>query len=257
VLATTEVSAVGGTLLGAFGVANIDVDVAQFILGNNSIVATYNGGTNFNASVPSAPIAINCTAGCGNSNGQSLTLAFSQLSPATGIVSAGASLQAVVSVGANGGFSGGVNMTCSVTGTKSSDTKIPQCSFNPALVTVLATTNGASSTVTVTTTAPTTTAALAPIHHLWAATRGVVSLACLVFLGFSTRRRSLTLLRVLLCMVVLGGVMACGGGGGGGGGGTPQTVPGTTPDTYTINFNATDAATGTLTAHDYFTIQVN
>jgi hypothetical protein len=46
-----------------------------------------------------------------------------------------------------------------------------------------------------------------------------------------------------------------GGSGGGGGGGS--SIPGTTPDTYTVTFKAADAATGTVTAQDYFKFTVN
>lgn len=83
-------------------------------------------------------------------------------------------------------------------------------------------------------------------------------LACLLFFGWPGRRRSLTMLSILLCGFALGGMMACGGSASGSApvaGGNPGS--GTTPDTYTITFRAVDAATGTLTAQDSFTIAVN
>jgi hypothetical protein len=52
---------------------------------------------------------------------------------------------------------------------------------------------------------------------------------------------------------------ACGGNGSSGS--APATggdaATGTTPDQYTVTFRAVDAATGTLTAQDFFTITVN
>jgi hypothetical protein len=52
--------------------------------------------------------------------------------------------------------------------------------------------------------------------------------------------------------------MACGGGSSGS---TPpvggNVSPGTNSDLYTITFRAADAATGTLTAQDYFTLSVH
>jgi hypothetical protein len=245
-----------------YGRAVLSIQASSLAMGSNSIVATYDGDDNFAASLPSAPGIVTCTAGCGNGTGQTLTLAFYQSTPASHIISAGTTSTTPVSVLPGGGFTGAVNLTCSVTGTKSTDVNIPQCSFNPATVTIT-NTQAAQSTLTVTTTAPGTSAAVIPQDRIWTTTRYSLTLACIIFLGFSTRRRAFTMLRVVLCLVALGGIVACGGGGsstappnnGGGGGGS--TIPGTTPDTYTITFHAADAATGTATAQDYFTLQVN
>jgi hypothetical protein len=263
VLGTMVVSAAGNSTTGFNGMTYIDVAVTQLALGNNSIVATYNGGTNFAASSPSTPVIVVCTAGCGNGTGESLGLAFYSSTPPSHIISPGTTSTTPVAVNSEGGFTGAVNLTCSVTGSKSGDVNIPQCSFNPATVTITST-NAVQSTLTVTTTAPGTSAALAPGNPLWSATQGGLTLACFMFLGLSTRRRSLSMLRVFLCLIILGGMTACGGGGvnsqsggGGGGGGGGSVTPGTSPDTYTITFHAADAATGVLTAQDYFTLQVN
>jgi hypothetical protein len=68
------------------------------------------------------------------------------------------------------------------------------------------------------------------------------------------------MLSIVLCAFALGGMAACGGSGGSGS--APATsgnaaATGTTPDQYTVTFRAVDAATGTLTAQDFFTISVN
>jgi hypothetical protein len=231
-------------------------------MGNNSITVTYNGGTNFAASAASAPVVVTCTAGCGNGTGQTLQLAFYQSTPASHEISAGTTSTTPVSVLPSGGFTGAVNLTCSVTGTKNNDVNIPQCSFNPAAVTI-ANTSSVQSTLTVTTTAAGTSAAVTGQNRIWTATRSGLALACIVFLGFPGRRHALAMFRVALCVLVLGGIVACGGGGGsatappssGSSGG--GSAPGTSPDTYTITFHAADAATGTVTAQDYFTLQVN
>jgi hypothetical protein len=185
-------------------------------------------------------------------------LAFYQSTPASHIISPSTTSTTPVDVTATGGFTGAVNLTCSVTGTKSNDVDIPQCSFNPATI-AITDPDSVRSTLTVTTTGPTASAALVPANRLWLAAQESLTLACLVFFGFPGRRPSLTLLRALLCMVALGGMLACGGGtsgsqGGGAGGGANK---GTTQDTYTITFYAADAATGKLTAQDYFTLQVD
>lgn len=258
VLATVGVTQAGNSSAGFSGTALTDVAVTQFALGNNTIIATYNGGSNYAASTSSTPVTIACTAGCGNGSGQSLQLAFYQSTPQSHIISAGTTSTTPVSVLPVGGFTGTVNLTCSVTGTKSGDVNIPQCSFNPATISITDT-NSVQATLTVTTIGAGTSAALEPGNY-WSATRRALALACVIFIGFSARRRSLSMLRLMACLIVLGGMLACGGGGGAGsggaGGGGGSSAAGTTPDTYTITFHAADAATGTLTAQDYFTLQV-
>ncbi len=258
VLATVGVIQAGSAASGYNGTAITDVEATQLVLGQNSILATYNGGSNYASSSSTASVVVNCTAGCGNGTGQSLGLAFYQSTPQTHIISPSTTSTTPVGVSANGGFTGAVNLTCSVTGTKSTDVNIPQCSFSPATVT-LTDSNTVQSTLTVTTTGPGTSAALVPSNRLWLAGQETLTLACLVFFGFSGRRRSLTILRAVLCLVVLEGIMACGGGTSGnpGGGGGSGTNKGTSQDTYTITFHAADAATGKLTAQDYFTLQVD
>jgi hypothetical protein len=83
-------------------------------------------------------------------------------------------------------------------------------------------------------------------------------LACLLFFGWPGRRRSLTVLSILLCGFALGGMMACGGSANGSAPAAASNASSsTTPDTYTVTFRAVDAATGTLTAQDSFTLSVN
>ena len=241
----------------------IDVQVSQLTLGANSIVATYNGDANYTASVASAPVAVACTAGCGNGTGQALTLSFGTSSPASAMRAAGTTSTTPVSVGQSGGFSGDVILTCSVAGTKSGDINIPKCIFNPGTVTIT-NNQGGQSTLTVTTTAAGTTAsATARDGGMWTAVRGGAMLACVFIFGIPRRRRSLAMLRIVLCAVavgaVLGGMMGCGGGASNGSApaASSDAATGTTPDSYTITFRAVDAKTGTLTAQDYFTITVN
>jgi hypothetical protein len=242
-----------------FSTGMIDVPVSRLTLGSNNIVATYNGDANFAASVVSAPVVVACTAGCGNGTGQTLELSFGASTPAAALRAAGTRSTTSVSVIGQGGFTGAVNLTCSVTGTNSSDVNIPRCSFNPATVTIT-NTQSVQSTLTVTTTAAGTTAAADTARNrAWSVVRGGAMLACLFCFGIRGRRRALTMLSILLCAFALGGMVACGGTASSGS--APATssdvATGTTPDKYTITFRAVDAATGTLTAQDYFTISVN
>ncbi len=51
----------------------VNVDVSQLTLGQNLIIATFAGDSNFLPSEASAPVTVTCTAGCGNGTGQSLS----------------------------------------------------------------------------------------------------------------------------------------------------------------------------------------
>lgn len=236
-------------------IAVINVNVNQFAMGNNQITASYSGDTNFTAAGPSPAITINCTAGCGNASGQSLSLAFS--GQTSGSVTAGQSITAQVDVAGGGGFTGAVNLTCSVTGSKQTDIHIPTCSFNPAQVSIATANGGATSTLSLNTTAATTSSA-ADSHLPWKPALPV--LAVLVLGSLSKRRGRIgNLIAILLFVCITAWVSGCGGsgssssGGGGGGGG----APGTSADTYTVTFKAVDAATGTVTAQDYFNFSVH
>ncbi len=150
---------------------------------------------------------------------------------------------------------GAVNFTCTVTGKNGADVHIPTCSFNPAQVTIGAT-SGAQSTLTLKTTA----GASGSVVHASSSWRPAATvLAVLVFFTLPKRRRKMgNWIGVFLLMVMARWTSACGGGGSPSssppptGGGTP----GTTQDTYTVTFRAADAATGTATAQDYFNFTV-
>jgi hypothetical protein len=188
-----------------------------------------------------------------------LQLSFSGATPSTAISRAGSTSTTSVSVSPGGGFKGAVNLTCAVTGASSGDVNIPKCSFKPGAVTITDT-QSVQATLTVTTTAAGTTAAAAAQGGVWSIVRGGTMVACVLFFGFAGRRRSLAILCVLLCAFSLGGMMACGGTAGNGDAppaATGDVATGTTPDTYTVTFHAADAATGTVTAQNSFTLTVN
>jgi hypothetical protein len=242
-----------------FSTGSADISVSELTPGNNSIVATYNGDPNFMASAASTPVVVACTAGCGNGTGQALSLSFTRNTPASATNPAGTSSTAVVFVTPAGGFTGAVNLTCSVTGAHSSDVNVPTCSFANATVTITNTLSVQSTLTVATTAAGTTSSADDSAGHPWSAVRGGAMLACLLCFGIGGRRRALTTLSILVCGFALGGMVACGGTGGGRGLATTSgnAAAGTTPDTYTVTFRAVDAATGTLTTQNSFTISVN
>src|SRR6185369_5498208 len=79
----------------SFAVLNANVN--QLSMGDNNIVASYGGDSNFEASGPSSAITVTCTAGCSNGTGQTLGLAFYASTP-SGPLSAGKSSTTPVAV---------------------------------------------------------------------------------------------------------------------------------------------------------------
>lgn len=140
----------------------INAEATQFVDGANSIVASYSGDGNFSVAGPSPAAVVTCTAGCSNASGQSLTLSFGQQS--SGNTSPGGTITTVVSVGEVGGFTGAVNLTCSIAGKKSGDKNIPTCSFGTPQVN-LTINQSVNSTLTIKTTAATASALRYPPRH--------------------------------------------------------------------------------------------
>jgi len=241
--------------------AALQIGSTQLVPGANNIVATYSGDPNFVGSGPSAAVAVTCVATCYNALGQYIGFDIDQGTPANGIVSPGGTQTYPVFVSSETGFTGAVNLTCTVAGTNKGDQETPTCSFSPAQV-VLSSSQAAQSTLTISTTAQTTSEFRNDRNRPWSVAEGT-ALAMLILLGIPTRRfRQRYLLAMLALGLAAAGVTACGGsgsggGGGGGAGGTVITNPGTTPDVYTITIRAADAATGTVTAQDTVGVTVN
>ncbi len=233
--------------------------VDQLAMGANSITATYSGDSNFTSAGPSAAINVTCTAGCSNGTGQTLYLAFYASSP-SGALSRGQSSTTPVAVSPLGGFTGAVNLTCTVAGKNPADAHIPTCSFNPAQITI-AGTDSVESNLIIKTSATNS----ASLHRPLSAWKSATAVLALLFLGFAParmRRFRTSLGLVFILSIALTWISACGGSspsagsGTGGTGGVGGSGAGTTADTYTVTFRAADAATGTVTAQDYFNFTV-
>jgi len=123
------------------------------------------------------------------------------------ISSAGQSGNSIITIRATGGFSGTVNLSCTV----SSSTAKMGCTLSPSSVSLNSTTTSAPATLSITTIAPSLRAgSLARLE----ASFGLI--ACVTLIGFSTRFRHrvpLTSLCVLVVLVVVG--TGCGAGSGG------------------------------------------
>jgi len=234
----------------------LQVNAIQLAAGPNSIVATYAGDSNFLASGPSAPVTVTCIAGCSNPSGQSLGLSFYQ---GTGGISSasGGTITTPVNVSASTGFTGAVNLTCSVAGKNAADRHVPTCSFSPAQVNV--TGNQAGST-TMTIISPASSANVLAMSRAAFGFGGIAITGMLLMMLPRWRGRKLCSWWFGLAAVLAVGMTACGGGSGSSSGGTTGGSAGSsgpTPDVYTVTFRAADAATGTVTAQDYFNFTVN
>jgi hypothetical protein len=145
-----------------------------------------------------------------------------------------------ITVTPSSGFTGTVNLTCSIAPSAASDS--PTCTLTPNSVTISGTA-AQSSTLTIFTSAA-MNSKVESKKFLWPSMG--ISLALLAMVWFPRQRRNwLTMLGVLV-LVETFGVIGCGGGGGnsrGSGGGKP----GTTPGTYTVTVAGTSGTiTGTL-----------
>ena len=134
-------------------------------------------------------------------------------------------------VGTNG-FSGIVNLSCSVTTRLTGVSDMPTCSLNPTSVTISGTA-AQTSTLTVNTTAA-SSAESQKRSVFWPSASGATF--ALVFLFVKPRKRKDCVALIgLLLLFVSTGLIACGGGSGGsGGGGGGGGNTGTTPGAYTI-----------------------
>jgi subtilase family serine protease len=157
--------------------------------------------------------------------------------PTTITVSRGATTgnTSAISVTPKNGFTGTVNLTCSIAPTAASDPAT--CSVSPASANVTSA-SAVQTTLTITTTAATAMNDHKPIF--WSTAGSGLIFACALFFWIPRKRRSWLAMFVLL--VFLGSIagMACGGGGGGGGGNNGN--PGTTPGTYTVTVTGTSGS---------------
>ncbi|MFP5276268.1 MAG: Ig-like domain repeat protein [Acidobacteriota bacterium] len=159
-----------------------------------------------------------------------------------------------ISVTSANGFTGNVNLGCSVSTTMVGARDTPGCSLNPTAVNVNGTT-ASTSTLSVSTTGATNGTAI-PSLKRFSLGSAIPVLAFVFLFGIRSKRRTwvrmLSSLLLILCM----GTVACGGGGGGGGG-SGSGGSGTTPGNYSVKVTATDAATGKISAQTSVTLTVN
>ncbi|HKR26461.1 MAG TPA: protease pro-enzyme activation domain-containing protein [Acidobacteriaceae bacterium] len=217
----------------------------------DAATGTHFGGTDI-------AVVVQAGAGLTVANGGGITLAPGATSGNT----------STITVTPLNGFTGAVNLSCSLTASPSGATDLPTCSI-PSSVNITGSA-AVTASLTVTTTAPGSASLERPLIRFFAG--GGAVLAAVFLFGIPARRRAWrSLLTVVAVLAITSAVIACGGGsgsvagggsggtgsGGSGNGGGGQPNPGTTPGVYTITVTAKDAATGTITASSKVTLTVN
>ena len=155
-----------------------------------------------------------------------------------------------ISVAGTNGFSGVVDLTCSVTTTLTSVSDMPTCSLNPTSVTI----SGAAaqtSTLTVNTTAA-SSAENQERRLFWPSASGATFAFVLLFVRPRKRKGRVAIVGLLLLFVSTG-FIGCGGGSIGGGGGGGNT--GTTPGAYTITVTGTSGSVSATVGAVALTVQ--
>jgi FG-GAP-like repeat/Bacterial Ig-like domain (group 3)/Chitobiase/beta-hexosaminidase C-terminal domain len=163
---------------------------------------------------------------------------------------------ATISVAGTNGFSGVVNLTCSVTTKLTGVSDMPTCSLNPTSVTI----SGAAaqtSTLTVNTTAA-SSAENQKRSLFWSSTSGATFVLGLLFVRPRKRKSRIAFIGLLLLFVSMG-LIACGGGssgsGGGGGGSTGTGSTGTTQGAYTITVTGKSGSVSATVGSVALTVQ--
>lgn len=223
VSATLVVSSAASTSMGAYSVT---------VTGTDENSASITGST-------VVPLTVQETAAIALGNGGGITL----------MPGATTGNSTTITVTPSGGFTGMVNLSCSVTTTIVQPNGFPTCSI-PASVSV---SGGAAVTVTLTvnTTAGTSSALASPLQRFFLGGAGA-TLALVLFVGIPARRRAWRALFSLVALAAITGAVGCGSSSGGGGTGTT----GTTPGPYSVTVTGTDA-TGKITAATTVSLMVN
>jgi len=148
-----------------------------------------------------------------------------------------------ITVTPSGGFTGTVNMSCSLTSSPTGASNLPTCSI-ASTVDVTGTT-AVTTPMTISSMSATSGALVRPLDKFFAVGGGI-TIAGLLLFGIPARRRSWrTILGVLVFAAIVGFSIGCGGSGnGGGGGGGGGGSSGTTAGTYTFTVTG---SSGSLT----------
>jgi hypothetical protein len=156
-----------------------------------------------------------------------------------------------ISVTGTNGFSGVVNLTCSVTTKLTGVSDMPTCSLNPTSVTISGTASR-TSTLTVNTTAA-SSAESQKRSFFWPSASGSTFAFVLLFVWPRKRKDWVTLVGLLL-LIIITGPIACGGGSSGSGG-AGSGNSGTTAGAYTITVTGTSGSLSATVGAVALTVQ--
>ena len=222
-------SAAGTQLLTLAAAASAATTSGSVTVGITGASGAVTASTTLALSITSEP---SFTAGSGSTTAITLT------------PGAGTGNTATINVVGTHGFSGTVNLTCSVTTSLASVNDKPACSLSPDSVSISGSTAQAT-TLTVSTT-PASTA------YLWPSAGGTV--LAFVVLFIRPRKRSPWNTSVALCILLASaGIVACGGGNSGGSDSGGNS--GTTPGTYTVTVTGTSGSANAVVASVTVTVQ--
>lgn len=227
------------------GSATLSIPAGSLREGNDTLTATY---------TPDAASSSICTNATTTTTVTVVTANYKLAVPAVS-VTPGQSTKATVTVSSSTGFTGSVNLTCSVTSSPAGAIDVPSCAGSNVSVALSSVKTSGTATVTLTTTGPSNQAKAKPTSL-----RGIgegTALALLVLFGIPARRRKI---QSLLCILILAGMM----GGLAGCVATPfkSTTPtptsgGTTAGNYTITVTGTGTDAAKSTAVTTFTLTVD
>jgi xanthine/CO dehydrogenase XdhC/CoxF family maturation factor len=226
----------------ASGTASFNIAAGTLGNGANTLTASYSGDATYSVASSTTTVTVE-------------PVSISTTTPSA--VNPGSSTTSTLTLTGSGGYSGTMNLTCTLTSSPAGAQSLPTCALNPASVTLASGGNG-TSTLTVKTTAASTTALARPTEqHFWKLGSGGAALAALLLFGIPFRRRRWTSMLALLLFVAAAGAIGCvsskGTSGGSGGG---SSTPATTSGNYSFTVAATDSVNAKITASTTVTLTV-
>ena len=223
----------------ASGSGSFTVPAGTLADGANSLTLTYNGDAIYSGATGSASVTVS-------------PVVASSTQPSS--TSPGGTATSTITLSAGSKYSGTMNLTCTLTTSPAGAQSLPNCSLNPATLTV-----PASGSVTSTLSVTTSAAVYASLHKPGRGTaqdlRGGLALATLLLL-IVPRRKSWGRSLILIVGLLAAGVVACGGGGSSGSKPPVLQTPATTSGTYVFTVKAADAGNATISASTNITTVV-
>jgi len=224
----------------ASGAASFTIAAGTLGNGANTLTASYSGDATYAVASSTTTVTVE-------------PVSVTTTTPSA--VSPGSSATSTVTLTGSNGYSGTMNLACTLTSSPTGAQSLPTCSLNPASVTLASGGNGTSA-LTVKTTAASTTALARPTdQHLWKLGGGGAVLAAVLLFGIPFRRRRWTSMLALLLLVAAAGAIGCVSGkstSSGGGSSTPATTAGN----YTFTIAATDSANAKITTSTTISVTV-